>query len=236
MDKRQKITCSKYPCSEKYYDDTYKTLCRGLPHLLMALGLLVYMVYMVFNISVSAIGVFLCSLFSFLYHYTDASKYYYLSVVFVTLDYIGINIAIHTIMYDIINSYTHSQSISEPVYGFKDFLKNVILLGVIPEIIIFAYMYTKKIYNAILSQLPHVINYLYIVYMLYIYDALSYEMLLILFMYKISFVIFFTKDNKIISKYWSQHDVFHLMICITKLTNLYYISSLNEQNQKIIID
>jgi hypothetical protein len=51
----------------------------------------------------------------------------------------------------------------------------------------------------------------------------------LLVLYGLSFIIFFTKDKKIRSKYWSQHDVFHLIVTLNKILTLYYINWLKNK-------
>jgi hypothetical protein len=110
----------------------------------------------------------------------------------------------------------------------QQLVTNIFLFGILPDILIFYHMFIKKYYNVYLSQISHTFNFIYFIYILYIYDALTIYIILILIMYCLSFIIFFSKDNKINNKYWSQYDSFHLILCIIKIIHLYYIEFLNK--------
>jgi predicted membrane channel-forming protein YqfA (hemolysin III family) len=166
--------------------------------------------------SILQLAIFLSCFFSAIYHIIDASKYYNISAIFNCLDYIGINLIILATPFRLLY---YDKSINKIKCLF-------FVSGIMLDILIFSYQYYyKKILNKYIRQLPHAINLL--ICMLII--AFNFTNYILLFLYFLSFYIFFTIDyTKPQNKYWSQHETFHLVLLFAYVYHLYY------ENQIII--
>ncbi len=200
-----------YPCPVNRYTNEIKTLLRGWIHLITSIVLFIVMtIYQYFNYTIFAI--FLCCLFSALFHFTDAKKYYMLSVGLECLDYIGINIVINAEIYKYIN-----ENYPDKIYFFYIYF----LFECITDILvtIYRYMFNKEI-NTIIKQITHITSFIACVVILF--QHITVMKLIILGTYLLSFYFFFNKNhNKNFNNIWSDHETFHLILLFAFLVNIY---------------